>query len=271
MFVGVRHREASRGASRQTSPHKTASPSLSITLGTLNNTILLFNALNMPLGRKGCQYRSNKKFRRHCITVCVCLPSTESVFFACTAVNSEKRKKYIAVVQTNTAFAGAPGAVHDPFTGTHPADQPAVGLQPQINIEDIQLPFSRRASVRSMLRSNLQTHMSGGHQSTNELLLGVAQANGLAQPDPLRQDSGSGEPVSRDRTGWETATAGTPDGSKGGKNHDKTERQQMLNKAAQQRCVRSASSTQWVASCIWKRLYVKVSQHARLQPHSLRA
>lgn len=132
----------------------------------------------------------------------------------------------------NFAFAGAaPGAaVHDPFTGTHPADMPGAGFG------DFHLPQTRQSTERGLLRSNMQAHLSVGHQSTNDLMLGAAQANGLAQPDPLRQDSGSGEPLSRDRTGWDTNTAGTVHDSKGGKKQDKTERQQMLNKAAQQRC-----------------------------------
>lgn len=120
--------------------------------------------------------------------------------------------------------------MHDPFTGTHPVSMPGTAFG------DIQLPHTRQAAERSILRGNLQTHLSVGHQSTNDLMLGAAQVSGLAQPDPLGQDSGSGEPLSRDRTGWDTTTTGTVHDGKRGKKQDKTERQQMLNKAAQQRC-----------------------------------
>lgn len=92
-----------------------------------------------------------------------------------------------------------------------------------------------------MLRSNLQSP-AAGRQQVNDLILEVAQAQAsqhMAQPDPLGPDSGSGEPHSRDRTGWDTATAGTAHdrSARGGKKQDKSERQQMLNKAAQQRYV----------------------------------
>jgi hypothetical protein len=130
----------------------------------------------------------------------------------------------------------APGgaAVHDPFNAVH-SDSPSTNL-------GLQLPFTGQSKDRSMLLSNLLSYLPVGQQATNELTPTAVPEHGLNHLEPVHQDSGSGEPVSRDRTGWDTATAGSAPDSKGDAKQNKCERQQMLNKAAQQRCDNSSQN-----------------------------